>query len=71
MTSRRNKAHRSATEAEQQDARGQFQRGKKGSTNSGLVSAEPRVLGDGEREASDWNEGEEDQRDISLPKREM
>jgi len=71
MASRRNKTQKSVAELERQDARGQFHRGKKGSTNSGLVSAEPRVLGDGEQEASDWNEGEEHQRDISLPKREM
>ena len=53
------------------DAEGQFHRGTEGRNNNGLVSAEPRVLGDGEQEASAWNEGDERQRDISLPKREM
>jgi hypothetical protein len=53
------------------DAKGQFHRGKKGRKNSGLVSAEPRILGDGEKEAPAWNEGEENQQDVSLAKREM
>jgi len=65
-----NKTRQSAR-AIKKDAQGQFHRGKEGSKNSGLVSAEPRVLGDGEQEASAWNEGEETQRDSSLPKREM
>jgi hypothetical protein len=54
-----------------EDAKGQFRRGSEDRTNNGLASAEPRVLGDGEQEASAWNEGEKRQRDISLPKREM
>jgi hypothetical protein len=70
MPSRRNKAH-SAAQQIKEDAEGQFHRSKEGSTNDGLVSADPRVIGDGEQEASDWNEGEEHQRDVSLPKREM
>jgi len=39
-----------------EDATGQFHRGKAGSGNDGLVSAEPRIFGSREREASSWNE---------------
>lgn len=71
MPSRRNKSHSAAAQRIKDDAKGQMHRSRKGSTNNGLVSAEPRVLGDGEQESSNWDEGEEHQRDISLPKREM
>lgn len=54
-----------------EDAKGQFRRTNHGKDNSGLASAEPRVLGDGEQEAHGWNENADDQADISLPKREL
>jgi hypothetical protein len=65
--------HRKSSPSAEQvksDAKGQFRNGKGDSSNNGLASAEPRVLGDGEQEASAWNEGEKRQRDTSPPKRE-
>ncbi|HWJ73241.1 MAG TPA: hypothetical protein VNX29_08765 [Kaistia sp.] len=51
------------------DAKGQFAPVQSGEHNNGAASAEPRVLGDGEAMASDWDENEDANRDPSLPNR--
>jgi len=44
-----------AADRVKEDARGQFAPTQAGDDNSGLDSAEPRVLGDGGATASDWD----------------
>jgi len=54
------KAPAPAADPVKKDAKGQFAPTQAGDDNSGLDSAEPRILGDGEATASDWDANDDE-----------